>query len=188
MTLQTSSVTPAQACVALASVFQHPLLEDQAPAANAEQRHLQASLIRQADQACMSCPLLERCLYSAVVEHDVAGHVAGTSPAQRQAIRARLGIRVKPEDLDSFAGVVTPNRQIDPHEVVRMRTANPHDSLESIAQRLGCSLSTVKRHLRKARNNPLPSRPLHSVRPSMEQVLQAAREVLRRPGSGRRAA
>ncbi|MEL4503453.1 WhiB family transcriptional regulator [Luteococcus sp. H138] len=188
MTIQTRTVTPARACVELAEVFQHPLLEDHIPPANAQERHLQSMLTRKAEQACGSCPLLERCLYTAVVEHDVAGYVAGTTPAQRNAIRSRLGVRVKPEDLDSFAGVVTPNRQIDPTEVVRLRAANPHDSLETIAARLGCSLSTVKRHLRKARNSPTPSRSLHRVKPSMEVVLQAAREVLRRGGTSRRLA
>ncbi|MGO4956861.1 WhiB family transcriptional regulator [Luteococcus sp. Sow4_B9] len=180
MTTQTKTVTPEQACVELASIFQHPLLEEPHAPANAEQRHMQTRLTHQAEQACGQCPLLHRCLYDAVVEHDVAGFCAGTTPAQRSAIRARLGLRVKPADLDSFAGVVTPNRQIDPHEVLRLRAANPHDSLETIAARLGCSLSTVKRHLRKARTNQIKPRSLHQVRPSMEQVLHATRQVLHR--------
>ncbi|WP_420176701.1 sigma factor-like helix-turn-helix DNA-binding protein [Luteococcus sp. OSA5] len=182
---QTTTAISEQACVELATVFQHPLLEDGQTPANARERHLQTRLMHQAEQACGSCPLLQRCLYNAVVEHDVAGYCAGTTASQRNAIRARLGLRVKPEDLDSFAGVVTPNRQIDPHEVLRLRAANPHDSLETIAQRLGCSLSTVKRHLRKARTSQIQPRALRQVRPSMEQVLLVARQVLRREPASR---
>ena len=145
---QTHTVTPAKACVELADVFQHPLVEERTRPTSAQERALQHRLLRTADQACEQCPLLAQCLYRAVVEHDVAGQVAATSPAQRTAIRARLGIHVQPEDLDTFAGAGTPHRQIDPHEVLRLRAANPHDSLDSIAQRLGCSLSSVNRHLR----------------------------------------
>ena len=64
-------------------------------------------------------------------------------------------------------------------EVLRLRRADPTASLESIAQQLGCSLSTVKRHLRKARRGEPVGRPkVTVVPPSVEQVLDAYRQVV----------
>ncbi len=139
-------------CVTFAAVFQDRLLEEpptqNAPAAD---RRRYAELVERAAEVCARCPFQDGCLYQAVAEHDVAGFVAGTTQRQRNEIRRRLGVRVEPEDLDTLAGVTAPNRQVDHDEVVRLRSANPNETLENIAQRLGCSLSTVKRHLRRAR-------------------------------------
>ncbi|MBK8459812.1 MAG: WhiB family transcriptional regulator [Micropruina sp.] len=126
---------------------------------------------------CASCPLLEPCLYRAVIEHDVAGFVAGSTEAQRHEVRRRLGVTVTADDLDMFTGTTRANRQIDRDEVVRQRAANPQGSLEVLAQRLGCSLSTVKRHPRQARlAEPQPT--LAVAKPSLESVLVIARAVI----------
>ncbi|MGL5406824.1 MAG: WhiB family transcriptional regulator [Propionibacteriaceae bacterium] len=142
------------ACVDAPQVFQHSLLEDPpAPSAmNAAQRHLTNRLLQQAEDKCLSCPLLQQCLHTAVTRHNISGYVAGTTAKQRIAIRAQLGITLADENLDAFIGI-TSNRSINSDDVIRIRNANPHESLELLAQRLGCSLSTVKRHLRQARNN-----------------------------------
>jgi DNA invertase Pin-like site-specific DNA recombinase len=114
----------------------------------------------------------------------VYGFVAGTTARQRQEIRAELGVTVEPEDFDTLAGVTAPNRQVDHAEVVRLRTANPGESLESIAQRLGCSLSTVKRHLRRARNGEFAEK--HTTKaPTQDKVLEAYASVI---GTSRRRA
>lgn len=138
-------------CVGLASVFQDRLLEEppHATAPAAERRRYQ-ELAAAAGAVCRGCPLRLNCLYEAVVCHDVAGFVAGTTQKQRLEIRRRLDIRVGSENLDSIAGVVAPNRPIDHDELLRLRRANPARTLESIARQLGCSVSTVKRHLRGA--------------------------------------
>lgn len=117
MTLQTRTDTRAQACLDLASVFQHPLLEEAATPATARERHEQRMLVHQAEQACLDCPLMQHCLYRAVVEHEVAGFVAGTTQRQRQEIRARLGVRVNPEDLDAFTGAGRSHHQVDTGEM-----------------------------------------------------------------------
>ena len=57
------------------------------------------ALVGQAEQACLDCPLIARCLYAAVVEHDVAGYVGGTTPAERSRIRRALRITVRPGGL-----------------------------------------------------------------------------------------
>lgn len=175
-------------CVEFDSLFQHPFLEDQASPKGVDERRQQMMMQRKAENLCLDCPLMTRCLYTAVVEHDVAGYVAGTTPRQRLEMRALLGIKVEAEDLDTLAGVSAPNRQVDHDEVVRLRNANPFESLESIAQRLGCSLSTVKRHLRRARSEGATEAP-RRVPPSLEQVMHAYRTVTtRRARQGRPAA
>jgi hypothetical protein len=168
---------PLPRCVELASVFQNPLLEDPlAGNAPASVRRQYAILVEQAKQACSSCPLLEECLYGAVVRHDVAGYVGGTTPEQRFQIRRALCIRVAPEDLDTLAGVTGQHRQVDHDQVVRLRAAHPDESLETLAHRLGCSLSTVKRHLRRERRTP-SVRQAPPPRPSLSRVLAAAAKV-----------
>ena len=184
--MKTTSALPA--CVNATDIFQHPLLEEGLPAgASREVRRTQARLVSEATTTCASCPLLARCLYDAVVKHDVSGFVAGTTQRQRQEMRTELRISVAPEDFDTLAGVVASGRQVNHEEVLRLRAANPHESLETIAQRLGCSLSTVKRHLRKARNSEAETT-LKMVPPSMERVLAVYAQVIRRTLQTRRAA
>lgn len=161
------------ACIEDPALFQHELLEEPARARGDAARQRQAALLQaRAANGCAQCPFFESCLYDAVVKHDVAGFVAGTTEAQRGQLRATLGVRVEPEDLDSLAGVVRGSHQLNHEEVVRLRQANPHESLEVLAMRLGCSLSTVKRHMRRARNAPAENK-LAVVRPSMQRVLDA---------------
>jgi AraC-like DNA-binding protein len=175
-------------CVEFASLFQNPLLEEPpAQSAPADVRHRHDQLARKAYDVCAACPLIDECLYRSVVQVDVAGYAAGTTPQQRARIRAQLKITVEPEDFDTLAGVTGRHRQVDHDEVVRLRHANPQDSLEELARRLGCSLSTVKRHLRRERNNPTP-RPPRKPAPSPEQVRAVAAAVTGRVAPGMQAA
>jgi Transcription factor WhiB len=168
-------------CVDLAAVFQDQLLEDPLPAsAPTALRRRQMGLITAAQHACRACPLIVDCLYRAVVEYDVAGYVAGTTSPQRAQIRRRLDIAVQPEDLDTFTGATGRHRQVNHSEVVRLRNANPHESLEMLAHRLGCSLSTVNRHLRRERREP-SGRTAATAKPSVHEVLAAAAIVTGTP-------
>ena len=177
----------APSCATLPQLFQHPLLEDppNSSAPVADRRRHQA-LVAEAQAACQSCPLVTACLYRAVVEHDVAGYVAGTTARQRLEIRHRLGVVVPPENLDTLAGVVGAGC-VDHDEVLRLRAAHPDESLEVLAGRLGCSLSTVKRHLRRERSAPAAPTAVRP-RPQLHQVLAAAAEVTRAASAGVRAA
>jgi hypothetical protein len=169
------------ACSGMGNLFLHPLLDDvSSTQLTHEQSHAQKMMQDRAQEICASCPMISQCLYNAVVHHDVAGFVAGTTAKQRLAIRSRLGWRVKPENLDAFAGVVS-GHAVDHDEVLRMRKANPNETLETLAERLSCSLSTVKRHLRMARTlgeEAAPTPQLKLVPPSAEQVFSATRDVL----------
>ncbi len=178
--LASSTTRTTPDCVSRAELFLDPLLE-QPPTGNAPAsvRRRAVALTDQACAACEACPLLVDCLYRAVVIYDVSGFVAGTTERQRAEIRRRLGVEVAPEDFDTLAGVSGGHRQVDHAEILRLRRAHPDESLERLAARLGCSLSTVKRHLRKERRSP--SAPAHAdARPSARAVLAEANVVLGR--------
>ena len=168
------------------SLFQHPLLEEDPGApVTIEQQARREVLLDRAAAVCTDCPLLESCLYHAVVERDIAGFVAGTTAEQRRQIRDLLEIRVRPDNLDSVTGVPPTGRQVNHAEIVRLRSQSPHMSLDTIAQRIGCSLSTVKRHLRQARTEvaaracgEVPDSP----HPSLAEGLTARDRVSDRPG------
>jgi hypothetical protein len=172
----------ATGCVQFADLFQDRLLEEPpASSAPAAVRHRYSELAERAGEICAECPMFRSCLYDAVVRHDVAGFVAGTTQRQRSDIRRRLGVVVDPEDFDTFAGATARNRPVDHEEVIRLRRANPDETLESIAQRLGCSLSTVKRHLRReraARTTAGEVTPMRRSLPTMSQVLATAAQVI----------
>ncbi|MBK8447153.1 MAG: WhiB family transcriptional regulator [Micropruina sp.] len=169
------------ACIDDPAVFQHQLLEEPTQARRgAENERALTLLTARAAAVCDDCPLFRSCLYEAVVDHDVAGFAAGTTPAQRTQLRLALGVKVEPEDFDAFAGVVRGARQLNHDEVVRLRQANPHESLETLAMRLGCSLSTVKRHMRRAREAS-GEVSLTVVKPTMERVLAAYATVVGAP-------
>ena len=173
-----TDLTSTAGCVQFSELFQDPLLEE-TPGSDAtpETRRRYGDLERAADALCRRCPLIRPCLVAAVVKHDVAGFVAGTNRKQRLEIRRRLGVRVEPEDFDNLSGVPRQHRQVDHAEVVRLHLAHPLETYEQLARRLGCSLSTVKRHLRAERQSAAPATP-ERRRPGAAEVLAAFSEVV----------
>ncbi|MFT4215815.1 MAG: WhiB family transcriptional regulator [Micropruina sp.] len=169
------------ACIDNPALFQHELLEDPSLARGDSERQRQLTLLTgRARATCADCPLFESCLYDAVVSHDIAGFVAGTTQRQRSQIRANLGVTVEPDDFDTFAGVTRSGQLLNHDELLRMRRANPDESLVVLAMRLGCSVSTVKRHMRRAREATTTETKLAVAKPTIERVL-AAFEVIVRP-------
>lgn len=126
---------------------------------------------------CAKCPLRQSCLYDAVTRHDVSGFVAGTTPSQRRQIRNLLKVEVQPDDFDQMVGARATRRPVSHEEVLRLRSSHPNDSLDVLAMRLGCSLSTVKRHLRRARRGESPAAKPTKVPPTVEAVLAAFETV-----------
>jgi len=162
-------------CVPNSALFNHPLLEDANSNLPSALRRSRAKMTAKACALCATCPIRRQCLYDAVVRYDVAGIVAGTTPSMRVAIRERLGWRVVAESLDSLLGLAG-THHADHDQIVRARRTNPQESLDQLAERLGVSLSTVKRHLRQERT--ASKRPkLHVVPPSAEQVEQALHDI-----------
>jgi len=164
------------ACATSSQIFRNPLLEDPPANLTSGQRQLRALLATRAAALCAGCPMSRSCLYDAVVRFDVAGIVAGTTPAMRDAIRRRLSWHVEPDNFDALLGVTSGQRVVH-DDIVAARRANPSESLGQLAERLGCSLSTVKRHLRQERTTATKPA-LRVVPPSYEQVVQALRDEL----------
>lgn len=168
-------------CTSHLEVYLDPRLEGPPPtrsSASAQSWNSYQGLVQQARSICAGCPLLTECLYEAVVHSDIAGYVACTTPPERQAIRRHLGVTLQTEDMDAVAGARTARGPVEHAEVLRVRAAYPDDSLGMLARRLGCSLSTVKRHMRRARaevpsQRTEPGVPEQRPAPTMESVFDA---------------
>lgn len=171
--MKTASDDRVPACVEFSTLFQHPLLED-SDTPGSKGNHVSSLLQRQASKLCMNCPLQAECLTDAITKHDVSGFVAGTTAGQRTEIRAILGVAVDDDDLDAYTGTNDRGR-FNGAEIHRLRQAAPTASLRTIATRVGCSLSTVKRHLRRIERDGAPSRQVSSISPA--QVMAAAHTV-----------
>ncbi len=169
-------------------LYRNPLLEEppaQATASDDTWAEYEA-LVSRARASCASCPQLADCLYTAVVQTDVAGYVGCTTPQEREAIRDTVGVSVCPEDMDSYSGARGQRQPVQHAEVVRLRGQHPDESLEWVAERLGCSLSTVKRHLRRARAEGARGRSERResavALPTMDAVFEAFEEVVEQGG------
>ena len=190
-TVDTSSIMEGAmtGCIARSDIYQHRLMEEPPPAsAPRRTRERYEQLLGEAKTLCASCPMFTDCLFSAVAEHDVSGFVAGTTAAQRRSMRNLLDVEVQPDDFDQLAGARGTRRPVSHEEVLRLRTQHPNDSLEALSLRLGCSLSTVKRHLRRARRGQSPAAKASRPRPEVSAVLDAFDAVVdrqrRSPGPG----
>ena len=104
-----------------------------------------------AHRQCAGCPLMVECLYRAVVEMDVSGYVACTTERDRQVIRRRLGIEIHQPSTMAYGAARVGGGPVSHEAVMTARQAYPKDTCHQLAERLGCSTSTIKRHLRRAR-------------------------------------
>ncbi|MGB9013603.1 MAG: WhiB family transcriptional regulator [Aeromicrobium sp.] len=173
MTIVPDTILPP--CANAPEVYQHetlhhpPSRRDMTASEWAQFTERRAEVHRQ----CAGCPLMIECLYRAVVEVDVSGFVACTTERDRRSIRRELGIDVE----------MTPAAMGIPHvgggpisrdSVIAIRQAYPKDTCLQLADRLGCSTSTIKRHLRRAREDEALSRPVEPATrtaPTVEAVL-----------------
>lgn len=124
-----------------------------------------------AHRNCAGCPFLVDCLYRAVVEVDVYGYAACTTEAERQQIRTTLGIEIMQAPAGPFSAPRTGAGPIDHEAVITLRQSHPNDTCVQLAQRLGCSTSTVKRHLRRARQGKGQVEQLTRRAPTVDEVL-----------------
>lgn len=127
---------------------------------------------------CAGCPLLVDCLYRAVVEVDVSGYAACTTEAERALIRERLGIEVVQSTLTPYGAPRVGGGPVSHEAVLTARQAYPKDTCQQLAERLGCSTSTVKRHLRRDREQRAaeaarPDPTAQQSRPTIDEVLDA---------------
>jgi hypothetical protein len=126
---------------------------------------------------CAACPLMVDCLYRAVVEVDVSGYAACTTEAERVLIRERLGIEVVRSTLTPYGAPRVGGGPVSHEAVLTSRQAYPKDTCQQLAERLGCSTSTIKRHLRRDREqraaDALPDPATEQNLPTIDEVLDA---------------
>lgn len=125
-----------------------------------------------AHRRCAGCAVMDGCLYRAVVDVDVSGFLACTSEAERRRMRRDLGIEVQ-VDSSPYGTARVGGGPVDHAEVIGARKAHPDETCRELAERLGCSTSTVKRHLRQEREGRAPVAVATREKPSMDQVLDA---------------
>ncbi len=133
------------------------------------------SLRAEAHRQCAGCPMLVDCLYRAVVEVDVSGFVACTTETDRARIRRELGIVVQQPQPTTLGMPRVGGGPVSHEAVMQMRQAHPKDTCQQLAERLGCSTSTVKRHLRRARLGVVEAAPKVAAAkapPSVDDVLE----------------
>jgi hypothetical protein len=134
-----------------------------------------SGLARSLHRQCAGCPVMFECLYRAVVEVDVSGYVACTTEPERTAMRAQLGVEVSQPSLAPFGAPRVGGGPVSHEAVVAARQAHPKDTCQQLAERLGCSTSTIKRHLRRERQkaaSPADGAAAEG-KPTLEQVLDA---------------
>ncbi|MEV7398044.1 WhiB family transcriptional regulator [Aeromicrobium sp. NPDC092404] len=133
-----------------------------------------------AHRQCAGCPLMVECLYRAVVEMDVSGFVACTTESDRLAIRRRLGIEIHEPTTVAYGAARVGGGPVSHEAVMTARQAYPKDTCHQLADRLGCSTSTIKRHLRRARERKRDdalSPASAPARPSVADVLDVFDEL-----------
>ena len=81
----------------------------------------------------------------------MSGFAACTTETDRARIRRELGIVVQQPAPQSFGMPRVGGGPVSHEAVMQMRQSYPKDTCQQLAERLGCSTSTVKRHLRRAR-------------------------------------
>ena len=127
-----------------------------------------------AHRRCAGCEVFAECLHRAVVEVDVAGFLACTSETDRRRMRRDLGIEVdRGQSPDGMARVG--GGPVDHDSVIAARRAYPEETNKQLADRLGCSASTIKRHLRQERERAqeVPVALEERPEPTVSEVLDA---------------
>jgi hypothetical protein len=176
VTVEVDAIAPP--CAADPEVYQDELLHtprDRAELSAADWA-LADSKRAAAHRRCAGCPMMVECLYRAVVEFDVSGFVACTTEADREQIRRQLGIEIQQTTATPYGAARVGGGPVSHEAVLTARHAYPKDTCHQLAERLGCSTSTVKRHLRREREqklNPLPTIETSTTRVSVEAVLDA---------------
>ncbi len=114
-----------------------------------------------------------RALFAATLGEYGANDIV-TVESDRRAIRRQLGIQLEQPGTTPYGAARAHGGPISHEAVMGARQAHPADTCQQLAERLGCSISTVKRHLRRAREQHSNSAPIPTATrpaPSTEAVL-----------------
>jgi hypothetical protein len=181
MTILIETTTPP--CADVPEVYQDEMLHS--PPARSEITAAEWDLLAvkraSAHRQCAGCPLMVDCLYRAVVEVDVSGFVACTTESDRLVIRRQLGIEVQQSTTTPYGAPRIGGGPVSHEAVMAARQAYPKDTCHQLAERLNCSTSTIKRHLRRAREEKVaPQASVTSTvrtQPTIEAVLDCFDEL-----------
>jgi hypothetical protein len=90
-------------------------------------------------------------------------------------MRRQLGIEVAQPSLAPFGAPRVGGGPVSHEAVIAARQAHPKDTCQQLAERLGCSTSTIKRHLRRERQKSAAVVDVEASdgKPTLEQVLDA---------------
>lgn len=155
MTIVVDVFTPP--CAIVPEVYQDEMLQS-SPARgdfSAAEWELVSAKRASAHRQCAACPMMVDCLYRAVVEVDVSGFVACTTEADREIIREQLGIELQQSTASPYGADRVGGGPVSHEAVLAARQSYPKDTCNQLAERLSCSTSTIKRHLRRARAQTL---------------------------------
>ncbi len=165
-------------CAESPEIFLDEKLEATVSMLSAREREQLAATKAAIHRQCAGCPLLVDCLYRAVVEVDVSGYAACTTESERAIIRQQLGIEVVRSTLTPYGAPRVGGGPVSHEAVLTARQAYPKDTCQQLAERLGCSTSTIKRHLRRDREQRAvdathADTATHAPAPTVDQVLDA---------------
>jgi hypothetical protein len=179
MTIVVDTTTPP--CAFVPEVYQDELLHSPPARTDITAAEWETLTVKRATahRQCAGCPLMVECLYRAVVEMDVSGYVACTTESDRLKIRRQLGIEIHEPTTVAYGAARVGGGPVSHEAVMTARQAYPKDTCHQLADRLGCSTSTIKRHLRRAREQKredavAPSAP---SLPSVDAVLDMFDEL-----------
>ncbi|MCW2839277.1 MAG: transcription factor WhiB [Aeromicrobium sp.] len=181
MTIVVDPTTPP--CAHVPEVYQDELLHSPPARADITAAQWDELTVKRASahRQCAGCPLMVDCLYRAVVEVDVSGFVACTTESDRRMIRRQLGIEVQQTATTPYGAPRIGGGPISHEAVMAARLAHPKDTCHQLAERLSCSTSTIKRHLRRAREQSVVAAPAgvpgRPAQPSVEAVLDCFDEL-----------
>jgi hypothetical protein len=155
MTVTVDIVTPP--CASEPEVYQDEQLHAPPARADVSSADWERLSVKRAaaHRQCAGCPMMVGCLYRAVVEVDVSGFVACTTEEDRAEIRRQLGIEVQQSSTAPYGTARVGSGPVSHEAVMAARQAYPKDTCHQLAERLDCSTSTIKRHLRRAREQKL---------------------------------
>lgn len=174
MTVMVDVVTPP--CASVPEVYQDEQLQTPPARTDMSAADWQQLSVKRASahRQCAGCPMMVDCLYRAVVEVDVTGFVACTTEDDRAEIRRQLGIEIHQSSATPYGAARVGGGPVSHEAVMTARHAYPKDTCHQLAERLDCSTSTIKRHLRRAREqklNPSTVVAAASSSPSIDAVL-----------------
>lgn len=176
MTVMVDVVAPP--CASVPEVYQDELLHASPARAEVSAADWERLSVKRASahRQCAGCPQMINCLYRAVVEVDVSGFVACTTEEDRAEIRRQLGVEIQQTSATTYGAARVGGGPVSHEAVMAARTAYPKDTCHQLAERLSCSTSTVKRHLRRAREqklDPTSVTVVGATTPSIDAVLDA---------------